>query len=228
MKQLIDRIFLRDAILRARDDWDESKHKRAENGQFTSGGGSGGSQSKEEQIASLKEQMKKYPLFGAGSEKRKEIREQIKALEGSTQQAKPEQKQAPKAANKVQAEEKGFPVTEQKQKQFELIQKTNPMSDDYHVGIRKPSDIRSPEEAFNPSDDSGYLYPDFTRADGERALKTGRITVYSSKPIKSGGFVSPSQRMASDYAGGGKVYKAEVPVGAVAWINADEGQFAQV
>lgn len=223
-----NRIMLR-TMLKARvaDAFEESDHPRAENGQFTSKG-EGSTGGKAEQIAALKEQLRKTSLFGAGAKKRVELQRMIKELEGDKpQESKPVVKRQPKP-EPIKVEAKGFPVTAQKEAQFDIIQKTNAMGDDYHTGIRKPSDIRSPEEAFNPSDDEGYSYPDFTREDGEKALKTGKITVYSSKPIKNGGFISPSRRMAGDYAGGGKVYSAEVPIGAVAWINADEGQMANI
>lgn len=117
-----------------------------------------------------------------------------------------------------------------KEQQLAIIQKYNPMGDDYHTGIRGVEDIMSPTEAFRTKvdEDEHYLYPDFTMADGEKALSTGRVTVYSSKPIGQGGFVSPSKMMAEDYAGGGKVYSQTVNVKDVAWINADEGQYAKV
>ena len=104
------------------------------------------------------------------------------------------------------------------------------MTDDVHTGIRKPSDIKSATEAFKTtiSDDDDYLYPDFTKADGAKALESGKITVYSSKPIENGGFVSPSKMMAQDYAGGGKVYSQEVDINNVAWIDSNEGQFAKI
>jgi len=228
----LDKIFIRLAVA-ARDEFREEQHPRAENGQFTSaGGGSGGSSGgdKEAKIAELKSRISKLGFFGEAGKQRSELKRQLKELEGNSGQKQQQQRTERVAANKPkkQAESAGFPVTERKQKQFDLIQKTNPMSDDYHVGIRKASDIRSPDEAFNPNDDEGYSYPDFTREDGERALKTGRIKVYSSRPIKQGGFVSPSKRMAGDYSGGGRVYEMEVPIEAVAWINADEGQFANL
>ncbi len=73
--------------------------------------------------------------------------------------------------------------TSRKEKQFEVINRTNRMTDDYHAGIRSASDIMSAEEAFNVSPDE-YLYPDFTEAEGRKALGSGKITVYSSKPIE--------------------------------------------
>ncbi len=118
---------------------------------------------------------------------------------------------------------------ERKQKQFEIIQKTNPMRDDYHVGIRKPEDIQTFAEAVeNMERDEAGVYPDVTEKDYQRALKSGEIVVYSSKVIKNGTFVSPSKMMASDYAGGEKVYQLKIQVDDVAWINADEGIYAKI
>ena len=117
-----------------------------------------------------------------------------------------------------------------KSEQFKIIQKSNPMLDDYHTGIRSVSDIKTPIEAFRTmvDEDEDYVYPDFTKEDGERALKTGKIVVYSSKEITQGNFVSPSKMMAQDYAGGGKVYSKEIDIKDVAWINSGEGQYAKV
>lgn len=119
---------------------------------------------------------------------------------------------------------------ERKQKQFEIIQKENPMQDDYHTGIRSIEDIKTATEAFRTKvdEDEDYAYPDFTKNDGEKALKTGEITVYSSKEIKQGAFVSPSKMMAQDYAGSEKIYEKVVDINDVAWINSDEGQYANI
>jgi len=118
-----------------------------------------------------------------------------------------------------------------KQRQLELILAANPMQDDYHVGVRTVADIRSPEEVFGvqgQEDEENYVYPDFTPEDGAAALHAGEITVYSSHPIEGGGFVTPSRMMAKDYAGTGTVYSKRVPVGDVAWLTSDEGQYAPV
>ena len=196
----------------------------------SSGGGGSDNQAK---IKELEEQLSKTSRFGAGKEKRKELQEQINKLKGydankayAEQQAK---KQAVQEKNKAlkdaQKEKDENPVTPLKEKQFDIIQKNNAMTDDTHTGIRKPSDIKSAKEAFGAKDD--YAYPDFTKADGAKALETGKVTVYSSKPIGAGGFVSPSKMMAQDYAGGGKVYSKEVKVDDIAWIDSNEGQYAK-
>ena len=120
--------------------------------------------------------------------------------------------------------------TEIKKKQLEIIQKENPMRDDYHTGIRDINDIKTPTEAFKTKVDidEDFAYPDFTKLDGEKALKSGVITIYSSKEIKNGSFVSPSKMMAEDYAGGGKIYSKTIKINDVAWINSDEGQFVKL
>ena len=117
-----------------------------------------------------------------------------------------------------------------KQQQLEIINKTNPMRDDYHTGIRSINDIKTPEEAFKTKidDDEDYVYPDFTKEDGKKALKTGKIIVYSSKEIKNGNFVATSKMMAQDYAGSSKIYSKEININDVAWINSGEGQFAKI
>lgn len=125
---------------------------------------------------------------------------------------------------------------DRKQAQLDIILKTNPMLDDYHTGIRKVEDIKtfgeSVEEARSDAekygDDEWSAYPDITNDMLQNALETGEITIYSSKPIKNGVFVTPSYMQASDYAGGGNVYEKTVPLTDVAWINTDEGQYAKV
>lgn len=113
-----------------------------------------------------------------------------------------------------------------RERQFNIIQQNNAMTDDYHVGIRSAADIKSFSEAIK--DDESFVYGDYSLSDAQRDLARGRVTVYSSKPISQGGFVSTSQNMARDYAGSGRVYSQEVSINDVAWINGDEGQFARV
>lgn len=125
---------------------------------------------------------------------------------------------------------------DRKQTQLDIILKTNPMLDDYHTGIRKVEDIKtlgeSVEEARSEAekygDDEWSAYPDITNDMLQNALETGEITIYSSKPIKNGVFVTPSYMQASEYAGEGNVYEKTVPLNDVAWINTDEGQYAKV
>ena len=114
---------------------------------------------------------------------------------------------------------------QQKKLQLEIINKYNPMRDTYHTGIRTIKDIKTFKEAVE--DEESFGYPDFSKADGLLALKSGKITIYSSHPIKQGTFVTPSKSMAHDYAGNKEVYSKKVKINDVAWINLDEGQFAQ-
>ena len=123
-----------------------------------------------------------------------------------------------------------------KKAQMDIISRSNPMRDDYHVGIRSVKDIRTlaeaVEEARKDARAGGWkelaAYPDVSNRTLEDALRSGRITVFSSYPIANGVFVTPSRMQAKDYAGAGEVYSKTVPVDNVAWINTDEGMFAQV
>lgn len=111
-----------------------------------------------------------------------------------------------------------------KEIQFEKINKLNPMTDDYHTGIRSVGDIKTLQETLD--DVESFAYPDFSKEMAETAIRNGKVTIYSSKPLDKevAQFVSPSKMNASDYAGGGTVYSKAVDVDDVAWINGDEGQ----
>ncbi len=114
------------------------------------------------------------------------------------------------------------------EQQFNIIQSSNPMHDDVHTGIRSANEIMTFQEVI---DDWGYgddITPDFTWPMVEDALESGKITVYSSYPIEQGVFVSPSLRIARDYAGSGHIYERTVLLADVAWIDATEGQYASV
>ena len=102
------------------------------------------------------------------------------------------------------------------------------MYDDFHTGIRSPRDIKTFSEVIDDHD--SFTWGDFSRDDAQKALEQGKITVYSSYPIKNGVFVSTSYRQALDYAGldPDGVHSRTVPLDNVAWINGDEGQFAKV
>jgi hypothetical protein len=103
------------------------------------------------------------------------------------------------------------------------------MLDDYHTGIRSVNDIKTAEEAFREIiNENGEAAPDFNASDMQKALQSGKITVYSSNPIKNGVFVTPSRMQAEAYAGKGKVYSETVNIGDVAWIDYIEGQYAKV
>lgn len=128
------------------------------------------------------------------------------------------------------AEDKGVQYSisdsDLKQKQLDIILKENPMTDDYHTGIRTIEDIKTFEETIN--DDESFVWGDFSQEDAKEALEKGEITVYSSYPIEQGVFVSTSKNQARDYVGNGKIYSKTVPLNEVAWINGDEGQYANV
>lgn len=115
-----------------------------------------------------------------------------------------------------------------KKQQNEIIQKTNPMNDEYHVGIRNENDIKTFEEAIQ--DDESFNWGDFTKEDAKKALNKGEIKIYSSNDIKNGTFVSTSYQQAYEYAGrdASKVKSKIVPLENIAWINGDEGQYAKV
>ena len=124
-----------------------------------------------------------------------------------------------------------------KQAQFDIINETNPMTDDYHVGIRKVEDIKTFDEvmetARRESEEGGWpelaSYPDIENSLLEEALETRRIVIYSSHPISNGKFVTPSYIQADEYSGmTGEVYSKEVSVDDIAWINTDEGQYASL
>ena len=118
-----------------------------------------------------------------------------------------------------------------KETQLDIINKTNPAPDDYHTWVRTTDDILTLQEAVDEvlGEDPSYelsSYPDVSDDVIRDALKTGKITVYSSYPIANGVFVTPSMMQAADYAGGMKVYSKVVSISDVAWLSTDEGQYA--
>ena len=117
-----------------------------------------------------------------------------------------------------------------KEKQNRIIQRSNPVDDDYHTWIRNAGDIKTFEETLNDSDyDEGEDFDQSYSWDmAQKALKSGKITVYSSYPISQGVFVTPSKMEAEDYAGGGRIFKKTVNLTDVAWIDPTQGQFAKV
>jgi len=189
----------------------------------------------DEKLAPLNEELDKLysglGLFGRISKKKENkewveltskqsnLRESlIKLKESEDKKSKPEKEK----------EKDGGEVSEDKKMQFDIIQKTNPMLDEYHVGIRKPQDIKTFDEVVN--DEESFVWGDFSKEDAEKALKEGEITLYSSKPINQGVFVSTSKIQAEQYAGGAgkKIHSKKVKLEDVAWINGDEGQFASI
>lgn len=160
-------------------------------------------------------------------------RKQAEAIEADRirREAEAQAKREADEAKRSQIEREMQTMPEHIVEQYKITQQYNPMHDDYHTGIRKPSDIVTWEQAIkNSSAEGTFTWGDFSKADAEKALARGKITIYSSYPIKQGVFVSTSKVQAEQYAGGvGKrVYSRTVPLEDVAWINGDEGQFAKV
>lgn len=240
--------------VRFNENHDEHGRFASSDGSGSSGSSAGGSGSDTDaKIADLEKQLSEAKGLIAKSK----IKTQINMLkEGFTgtaaeynaMKAKQREEAAQKSLEKQQHEKELLEQQKEKERQdlenelktqpkdkveqYQIIQKTNPMNDDYHVGIRKPSDIKTWQEVVESDDGSGesFAWGDFSKADAEKALKTGKITLYSSYPIKDGTFVSTSKAQAEMYAGGkgGKVYSQTVDLKDVAWINGDEGQFAQL
>ena len=119
-----------------------------------------------------------------------------------------------------------------KQAQFKVISESNPAPNEYQTWIRKTEDIKTFEETLKDSDWEGWEQNGFdesySASDAENALKSGKITVYSSHPIEQGVFVTPSYMEAYSYSGDGKIYSKEVNLDNVAWIDPTQGQFAAI
>ncbi len=119
-----------------------------------------------------------------------------------------------------------------KGEQLKLILNSNPHDDSIgfeHTWIRQKEDIKTFEESFREDYDIHESQtPDYTAEMISSALKSGKITVYSSHPIEDGAFVTPSKMEAQNYAGGGQVYSKEINLKDVAWIDPMQGQYAPV
>ena len=122
------------------------------------------------------------------------------------------------------------PVDDNKQRQLDVINKTNPAPNEHNTWIRSIDDIKTAEEAFSAALSEGNMYPDWTKEDMRKSLESGEVIVYSSQEIKDGVFVTPSKMNAQDYAGGkgGKLYSQKVPINNVAWIDEGEGQYVKM
>lgn len=120
-------------------------------------------------------------------------------------------------------------IDDLKNAQLNIILVNNPAPDTYHTWIRNINDVKTFREVFFDDD---YRYEDYddsyTYEMKEKAMKTGKITVYSSKPIVQGTFVTPSKLEAIDYSGNNKVYSKEVNLYDVAWIDIGQGQYSYV
>lgn len=127
-----------------------------------------------------------------------------------------------------------YPAKTRKEAQFELLQETNPMRDDYHTGIRSADEINYLDDLvknYDADTSEMFAYPDFTLDDANKAISKGEIEVFSSKPIEPGTFVTPSKMMAQDYAGGrdAKVYSKVMPIeDYAAMAHGDEGNYLPI
>ena len=116
-----------------------------------------------------------------------------------------------------------------KSEQLDIINATNPAPNSYSTWIRSVDDIKTLAETLEDTDwEDEVINPDLTRADIQRAITKGMITVYSSYPIENGVFVSPSRMEAESYSGDGKIYQKTVNISDVAWIDPTQGQYAKV
>lgn len=118
-----------------------------------------------------------------------------------------------------------------KAEKLKVISKNNPAPDDFHTWIRTEDDILDfPTARRYTLEDIGDVssYPDVTKEMLDEAERTGKIRLFSSRPFSLGGFVTPSQMQAKDYAGKEKIYEGIFDIDDIAWINADEGQIARM
>lgn len=122
-------------------------------------------------------------------------------------------------------------VQEYKKMQCDMIKKYNPAEDDYHTWIRKPEDVMTWDEVYKEQMDeypNDNPTPDYTSDMVQDINKTRKVTVYSSKEIKKGIFVTPSRMEAENYAGSKKVFAKTMSVDDIAWIDIIQGQYAPV
>ena len=117
-----------------------------------------------------------------------------------------------------------------KEKQLEIINKSNPAPNSHNTWVRTVDDIKEAKDVFETAFNDGEMYPDFTVDDMKESLDSGEITIHSSRPIKNGSFVTPSRMNAEEYAGGkgSKIYSKTIKINDVAWIDESEGQYAPI
>ena len=104
-----------------------------------------------------------------------------------------------------------------------IVKDNNPVGDNYHAWIRGENDIKTFKQAYD-DDGGGDLAPDFTEAMAKKAIDSGEIIVYSSRPVKAGSFVTPSKMEAKNYAGSGEIYEEKLKLNDVSWLDALQGQ----
>jgi len=130
-------------------------------------------------------------------------------------------------------ESPAFSIEEgRKERQLKIILNSNPAPNDYSTWVRSSDDIKTFEETLKDSDWEGWettgFNPDWTGENAMEALRTGKVTVYSSYPIEQGVFVSPSKMEAASYSGTGKVYSETVRLEDIAWLDPTQGQYAKI
>ena len=127
---------------------------------------------------------------------------------------------------------KTLTLNDVRQKQWEIIQKTNPKEEGTNsTWVDKPEDAKTFYEVNHK--DSDYPFnenysDDWTVKDKMNVEATGKITVYSSYPIEDGNWVTPSKEEGLSYAGSGKLYSATIDPRDIAWVDAGQGQVAHI
>lgn len=127
---------------------------------------------------------------------------------------------------------KTLTLNDVRQKQWEIIQKTNPKEEGTNsTWIDNPEDVKTFYEVNHK--DSDYPFnenysDDWTVKDKMNVEATGKITVYSSYPIEDGNWVTPSKEEGLSYAGSGKLYSATIDPRDIAWVDAGQGQVAHI
>lgn len=93
--------------------------------------------------------------------------------------------------------------------------------------VRHSQDIHTAKEVWK--DFQGTQYWNHQMA--KEALQTGNVTVYSTEPVLNfeqiGAKVTPSLTEAQSLFTGEKIYKHEVPITDIAWLNSTQGYYAQ-
>ena len=127
---------------------------------------------------------------------------------------------------------KTLTLNDVRQKQWEIIQKTNPKEEGTNsTWVDKPEDAKTFYEVNHK--DSDYPFnenysDDWTVKDKMNVEATGKITVYSSYPIEDGNWVTPFKEEGLSYAGSGKLYSATMDPRDIAWVDAGQGQVAHI
>ncbi len=174
-------------------------------------------------------------LSGATSEEiethRKHIFSELKLEPISFEQIEKQVKKSLEPLPEIEKNSLSDDNIHQKQ-QFEIINKYNPAPNEYQTWIRKAEDIKTFENTLKDTDWDGWEQNGFDESYSAQnvkdALETGKITVYSSHPIKQGVFVTPSPMEARSYSSDGKIYSKKVALNDVAWIDPTQGQYANV